>query len=570
MSTYYSILKSRAFVFGLVGIALIVMAVLIGMPSNAQATRFHNAPETAKQNNPYVGNRQAAEIGGQLYANNCAGCHGLNAQGSGNVPALASGPTQSASAGEIFWYITKGDVNNGMPSWEKMPAEQRWQTVTFLKALGGPDAAQLELRARQADNQDDSALPQPKEPFTAYRFEQPGKSRKITLADLPAPFVTNSAANAPQVVPRPPDAWPKAPLGFTVDRYAEGLDNPRLIRTAPNGDFFLAESNTGKIRILRGLNADHQAARNEVFASGLNRPFGIAFYPPGPSPQWVYVANTNSVVRFPYRNGDLKTTGPTQHIANLPSGSGHWTRDVQFSPDGKTMFVSVGSGSNVDDPDTTPAEKNRADILAFNIDGSGMQIYASGIRNPVGLAIDPDTGELWCSVNERDGLGDNLVPDYITHVTSGGFYGWPWWYMGGHQDPRHAGKHPELKQKVITPDVILQPHNASLEMTFYEGKQFPAEYRGDVFASEHGSWNKSVRAGYEVIRVPLHQTGHATGGYQDFLTGFVVNNRAVWGRPVGVTAAHDGSLLVTDDGSNSVWRVTYTGSAAPDTIPSTQ
>jgi glucose/arabinose dehydrogenase len=570
MFTYYSIVKSRAFVVGLVGIALIGMAVLIGMPSNAQATRFHNAPETAEQNNPYAGNRQAAQIGGQLYASNCAGCHGLNAQGSGNVPALASGPTQSASAGEIFWYITKGDVNNGMPSWEKMPAEQRWQTVTFLKALGGPDAAQLELRARQADNQDDSALPQPKEPFTAYRFEQPGKSRKITLADLPAPYITNSAANAPQVVPRPPDAWPKAPLGFTVDQYAEGLDNPRLIRTAPNGDFFLAESNTGKIRILRGLNADHKVAWNEVFASGLNRPFGIAFYPPGPDPQWVYVANTNSVVRFPYRTGDLKTSGPAQHIADLPSGSGHWTRDVQFSPDGKTMFVSVGSGSNVDDPDTTPAEKNRADILAFDIDGSGMRVYASGIRNPVGLAINPDTGELWCSVNERDGLGDNLVPDYITHVTSGGFYGWPWWYMGGHQDPRHAGKHPELKQKVITPDVILQPHNASLEMTFYEGKQFPAEYRGDVFASEHGSWNKSVRAGYEVIRVPLHQTGRATGEYQDFLTGFVVNNRAVWGRPVGVTVAHDGSLLVTDDGSNSVWRVTYTGSAAPGTMTSTQ
>jgi glucose/arabinose dehydrogenase/cytochrome c5 len=570
MFTYYSNLKPRALVLRLVGIALIAMAFLIGIPSNAQATRFHSAPESAEQKNPYAGDRKAAEVGGQLYASNCAGCHALNAQGTGNVPALASGPTQSASGGEIFWYITMGDLNNGMPSWEKMPAEQRWRIVTFLKALGGPDAARLMLRAREADNQDDSTLPQPKEPFTGYRFEQPGKFRKITLADLPAPYVTNSAANAPQVVPRPPDAWPKAPVGFTVEQYAQGLDNPRLIRTAPNGDFFLAESSTGKIRILRGLNADHKAAQNEVFAAGLNRPFGIAFYPPGPNPQWVYVANTNSVVRFPYRNGDLKATGPAQHLADLPSGSGHWTRDVRFSPDWKTMFVSVGSGSNVDDPDTIPAEKNRADILAFNIDGSGMRIYASGIRNPVGLAIDPDTGEPWCSVNERDGLGDNLVPDYITHVTPGGFYGWPWWYMGGHQDPRHAGKHPELKQKVITPDVILQPHNASLEMTFYEGKQFPPEYRGDVFASEHGSWNKSVRAGYEVIRVPLHQTGHATGEYEDFLTGFVVNNRAVWGRPVGVTVAHDGSLLVTDDGSNSVWRVSYTGSAVSGGMPSSQ
>jgi glucose/arabinose dehydrogenase len=223
------------------------------------------------------------------------------------------------------------------------------------------------------------------------------------------------------------------------------------------------------------------------------------------------------------------------------------------------MFVAVGSGSNVDDPDTHPAEKNRANILAFNPDGSNMRIYAYGIRNPVGLAIDPQTGQLWCSVNERDALGDNLVPDYITHVQPGGFYGWPWWYMGGHQDPRHQGKHPELKDKVITPDVLLQPHYASLEMTFYEGKQFPQEYDGDIFAAEHGSWNRAVRTGYEVIRVPLHHTGQATGEYQEFLTGFVLPDGDVWGRPVGVTIAHDGSLLVTDDGSNSIWRVSYTG-----------
>jgi glucose/arabinose dehydrogenase len=223
------------------------------------------------------------------------------------------------------------------------------------------------------------------------------------------------------------------------------------------------------------------------------------------------------------------------------------------------MLVGVGSGSNVDDPDTTPAEKNRADVLAANPDGSNMRVYAYGIRNPVGLAINPLTGELWVSVNERDGLGDNLVPDYITHVQQGGFYGWPWWYMGEHQDPRHQGKHPELKEKVITPDVILQPHNASLELTFYDGKQFPEAYRGDIFAAEHGSWNKSIRAGYELIRVPLQQTGHATGEYEDFLTGFVVDNGHVWGRPVGVTVAPDGSLLVTDDGSNSIWRIQYSG-----------
>ena len=402
--------------------------------------------------------------------------------------------------------------------------------------------------------------PPPTPPFTDFRYENPGTAHKIRVQDLPEPYATNSANNRAQVVARPANAWPKAPAGFAVQQYATGLDNPRLIRTAPNGDFFLAEPGPGDILVFRGINSDGKPEHTEVFATGLKEPYGIAFYPPGNDPQWLYIGNTNSVVRFPYQNGDLKARGPQQHITDLPAGSGHGTRDIRFSLDGKEMFVAVGSGSNVDDPDTTPAEKNRADILEFNPDGSGMRIYAYGIRNAGGgIAINPTTGELWCSVNERDGLGDNLVPDYITHVQDGGFYGWPWWYMGGHQDPRHKGKHPELKDKVITPDVLLQPHNASLEITFYEGKQFPAEYEGDIFASEHGSWNKAVRVGYELIRVPLHQTGHASGEYEDFLTGFVTEDGNVWGRPVGVAVAQDGSLLVTDDASNSIWRISYTG-----------
>jgi glucose/arabinose dehydrogenase len=400
--------------------------------------------------------------------------------------------------------------------------------------------------------------------FTDYSQEHPGVRRKITLADLPEPKPDESVDNGPSLIPRPQGAWPVAPKGFKVDLYAEGFTEPRLIRTAPNGDLFLADSHAGAVRVLRGVGADGKVKTAETFASGLDHPFGIAFYPSGPNPKWVYIANTTSVVRFPYNAGDLKASGaPETIVPVLPGyaqlrGGGHWTRDVAFSQDGKRMFISVGSASNVDDTDTHPGEFHRADVLEYSPEGKFVKIFASGLRNCVGEAINPTTGQLWCSTNERDRLGDNLVPDYITSVKEDGFYGWPWWYMGGHQDPRLVGKHPELKSKVITPDVILQPHFASLEMTFYTGNQLPKSYDGDGFAAEHGSWNRARRSGYEVIRIPM-RNGHATGEYEDFLTGFVTPDGQVWGRPVGVTVANDGSLFVTDDGSKSVWHVTYTG-----------
>ncbi|WP_233510846.1 PQQ-dependent sugar dehydrogenase [Dyella psychrodurans] len=524
----------------------------------ADTSSFHGAPGAASSvANPYAGQISAVNAGRDLYAKNCASCHGLGGQGAGNIPALAHGAAQQATDGALFWFITQGAVNNGMPSWAALPEQQRWQIVSYLKTL--PTAKPVQA-AQIASVASSITTPPPTPPFTDFRYEAPGKSRKITLADLPAPYATASAGNGPTLVPRPADAWPKAPAGFKVNLYAESLGTPRVIRTAPNGDIFLAESGSGQIRVFRGLSADGKPAQTEVFATHLHQPYGIAFYPAGPNPQWVYVGDTDEVVRFPYRNGDLKARGKAEHIVDLPHGDGHWTRDVAFSRDNKTLFVAVGSASNVDDPDVTPAEKDRADILAFNPDGSNKRVYAWGIRNPSGIAIDPKNGQLWTTVNERDGLGDNLVPDYITSVREGGFYGWPWWYMGSHQDPRHVGKHPELKDKVITPDVILQPHNAALQIAFYEASRFPEEYDGDLFGAEHGSWNKATRVGYEVIRVPRHHTDKASGEYEDFLTGFVLPNGQVWGRPVSVTVAPDGSLLVTDDGSNSVWRVDYVGS----------
>ena len=400
--------------------------------------------------------------------------------------------------------------------------------------------------------------------FGDWREDHPGVMRMITVADLPKPYASTSARNNPRVVPQPQGAWPQVLPGFKIERLATGIRNPRLLRTAPNGDIFIADSEANQILVIHGVGSGAAPAAPETFATGLSQPFGIAFYPPGPNPKYVYVGNTGSVVRFPYSNGDLKATGPAEMIVpNIPSGGrltggGHWTRDVIFSADGKKMFVSVGSHSNVTDD---AQEVRRADILEFNPDGTGEKIFASGIRNPVGITFDPSTGELWASVNERDEIGDNLPPDYITHVQEGGFYGWPWFYIGSNEDPRLAGKHPELKGKVIVPDVLIQPHSASLEMTFYEGKQFPAEYKGDAFAAEHGSWNRGKRTGYKIIRVPM-KNGKAVGEYEDFVTGFVTEDENVWGRPVGVAVANDGSLIFSDDGSGSVWRVSYTGDKA--------
>ena len=392
--------------------------------------------------------------------------------------------------------------------------------------------------------------------------DAPGARHKITIDDLPPPYATKSANNNPRIIRRPAGAQLHVPPGFKIEEYASGFSYPRFLLTAPNGDIFVTESRSDSIKVLRD-GGGKATPKTEIFADrDMNDPFGLAFYPPGPEPQFLYVANTNEVVRFPYHNGDIKARGPAEKLAELSGGGlvhsgGHWTRDIVFSPDGKKMYVSIGSFSNVSD---MAMEANRARIFEFNPDGSERKVFAWGIRNAVGIAFRPGSNELWMSTNERDDLGEDLVPDYISRVQPGGFYGWPWFYLGNHQDPRHKGKHPELANTVLVPDVLVQSHSATLNLCFYDGAQFPVEYKGDIFAAFHGSWNRERRTGYKIVRVPFDKsTGKARGDYEDFVTGFVTKEGNVWGRPVGITVAKDGSLLVSEDGNKTIWRVSYVG-----------
>jgi glucose/arabinose dehydrogenase len=432
----------------------------------------------------------------------------------------------------------------------RMPDRNRWpRNAALILAAAAAFGTAAIVRA-------DPAILTGAAAFGDWTEDAPGTRRHITAADLPAPYTTQSATNHGHIVPRPKGAMPQAPPGFTVSEFAAGLSAPRLLRVAPNGDIFVAETDEGDIRVFHA-GAKGRKAAAAVYAKDLDGPFGLAFYPPGPHPQYLYVATAGAVQRFAYRRGDRGARGkPETIVAKLPTG-GHSTRDVLFSPDGKKMYVSVGSASNVQDG-LWGSEKRRADILEFSPDGGGERPFATGLRNPVAMAIHPLTGNLWTVVNERDGLGDNLPPDYATRVRDGAFYGWPWYYIGAHQDPRHQGAHPELRGKITVPDVLLQPHSAPLGLAVYTGKQFPTAYRNDIFVALHGSWNRARRTGYKVVRAILHD-GRPTGEYEDFLTGFVTKEGDVWARPVGVAVAPDGALLVSDDAGGTIWRIAYTG-----------
>jgi glucose/arabinose dehydrogenase len=414
-----------------------------------------------------------------------------------------------------------------------------------------------------------------KDAFGDWKADKPGVRRLIKPQDLQAPFVTESASNSPGVADRPEGADPVVPPGFTAELIASGIANPRVVRVAPIGDLFVANSNDDEIRVYRLGKDSAKPVQKAIFASNLIRPYGIAFYPPGDKPQWVYVANSDSVVRFAYRDGDLKASGePETIVSNIPSG-GHWTRDIAFSPDGKALYVSVGSDSNVaEDNEKEPhggldawiksmpsgaawgEEDGRADVLAFDPDGKNGRIVATGLRNCSGMTVQPANGALWCVVNERDGLGDNVPFEYATTVKDGAFYGWPWYYIGANEDPRHKGARPDLAGSVTVPDVLMQAHSAPLNIAFYDGGNFPAEYKGDAFVALHGSWNRGVRTGYKVVRLKF-KDGKPTGEYEDFITGFVLSDDAVWGRPVGVAVAKDGALILTEDANGTIWRITH-------------
>ena len=555
----------------LVGLAVAVVLAQARMPPFAIAPTFADGDLSS-----------ASGRGEALFVQRCAVCHPrgeLGAQG----PGLGGVFGRKAAKGKGFAYSLA--LRSSNLTWDRatldrfltgpgqlvpgttMPvslddANVRRDVIDFLVSLH-PDtsgAARAEASVSLGD----------------YHGDAPGVRRRITAADLPPPFTTPSARNGPTIVDPPVGSRASVPAGFSVEVLAKSLQNPRLLRAAPNGDVFVAETAKGQLRAVR-LGADGSPARLEVFATGLDRPFGLAFFPPGRDPRWLYVANVNSIVRFPYRAGDLRARGsPVTVVERLTeTAGGHSTRDIAFSNDGAQMLVSVGSASNVAESATTRLsdeiaaweashglgaswddEEDRADVLAFDPEGNGRHTFATGIRNCVGLATNPETGDVWCATNERDGLGDDLVPDYVTRVRQGRFYGWPWYYIGDHEDPRQAGVRRDLAGRVSVPDVLLQAHSAPLQITFYDGAMFPASYRGDAFVCLHGSWNRSSRTGPKVVRVRLDR-GVPTGEYEDFMTGFVVNDADVWARPVGVAVASDGALLVTEDGNGTLWRISY-------------
>ncbi len=416
--------------------------------------------------------------------------------------------------------------------------------------------------------------------FDDWTGDTPGDRHYITPSDLPTPVMAGSdpeasIAKPAEVVAPPPGATLKVPDGFAVNVFASGFKQPRRLRVAPNGDVFLSESGSGRVLVFQANDAGVPGATAHVFAENLDRPYGIAFVPAS-DPQYVYVAAANQVVRYPYRTGSLKADGAAEVIvANLPTKR-HWTKDLAVSRDGQHLYLAVGSASNLGVngmPPMTPEqirqleathgrgaawgeEENRAVVRVFDAEGKNVRNYATGLRNCSGLMMQPGTDNLWCVVNERDHLGPNNVPDYMALIQDGAFYGWPWYTIGNVEDAALKGARPDLKGQVRVPEVLLQPHSSALSLAFYDRDAFPAEYRGDAFVALHGSHSRPQITGYKVVRVRM-KDGKPTGAYEDFMTGFVLDNNTVWGRPAAVAVTRDGALLVSDDANGTIFRVTH-------------
>ncbi len=387
------------------------------------------------------------------------------------------------------------------------------------------------------------------------------KPIRINLKNLPAPFATESASKRPEVVQIPKNPVLRVPPGFTVNVFAEGLDAPRWLALTPSGDVLVTETRQNRIRLLRDSNGDGVADVRQTFASqtnGLNIPFGMAF-----ADNSFFLGNTDAVLRFPYTKGQQQLTGSGEKIVDLPGGgyNQHWTRNVLVSPDRNKLYVSVGSQSNADE-EPLP----RASVQVMNLDGSQQETFAYGLRNPVGLDFHPVTKELYTTVNERDAIGDDLVPDYLTRIQKGEFYGWPYAYLTPNNlDPRQTAngksKRPDLVARTRTPDVLFQAHSAALGLQFYDGQKFPEKYRNGAFVAFRGSWNRDRGTGYKIVFIPFDAQGRSQGYYEDFLTGFLINPSVptTWGRPVGLLVLPDGSLLMTEEANNRIYRIQYTG-----------
>jgi glucose/arabinose dehydrogenase len=535
-----------------------------------------------------------ASAGKALFAQRCSVCHTAEAGDNGGAqgPSLIGLMGRTAGTGPQFSYTSA--LRDSKLTWDpgtlkRFLASPATVAPGTSMLIAVPIEAERDnliayfqsISSQPAPGAAPAAVPTSSLQSANWRLDAPGRTHRITAASLPPPFATASSRNNSSVVAKPAAAMLSLPPGFHIDSFASGLAGPRKMAVAPNGDIFITEMRGGKVSVMHPSPDGAHAASIEVYLDGLKQPFGLAFYPNAKTPQWLYVAETNRVTRYPYREGDVKARGPAQIvIPQLPSGVGHSTRDIAFSPDGKRLFVSVGSGSNVAEtmPKKTPAEikaweaqhgfgsswdseTDRATVLEYDAAAPGASVlYASGIRNCVSLTVQPTNGALWCTTNERDALGDDLVPDYSTRVARGSFFGWPWYYIGSNEDPRLKGERPDLAGKVSVPDVLYQSHSAALSMTFYSasgGKfAFPGDFTGDAIVGFHGSWNRSLRTGYKLVRVRM-KNGDPTGDYEDFLTGFVVDDAHVWGRPVATVELPDGSLLMSEDGNNVVYRIFY-------------